>query len=101
MYIGLHVKYLLFLSDFNKLEFSGQGFEKFSIIKFHENPSSGSRVVACGRTDRQTDRQTDMTKVIVSFRNFAYAPKTDAEMFDLICLDLFAWVRLPDCEPNN
>jgi len=31
-------------------------------MKFHENPSSGSRVVACG--------QTDMTKLIVTFRDF-------------------------------
>jgi hypothetical protein len=43
-------------------------FEKYSNIKFHENPSSGSRVVPC--------RRTDMTKLIVTFRNFAKAPKT-------------------------
>jgi len=36
-----------------KLEFPGQIFEKFSNIKFHENPSSVSRVVTRGRTDRQ------------------------------------------------
>ena len=48
-----------------QLESAGQIFEKYSDSKFHENPSSGSRVVACGRTDRQrqaggqTDRQTD------------------------------------------
>jgi len=30
-----------------KLEFSLQIFEKFSNIKFHGNPSSGSRVVQC------------------------------------------------------
>ena len=34
-----------------KLEFSRHIFEKYSNIKFHENPSSG-RVVPCGRTDR-------------------------------------------------
>ena len=28
-----------------KLEFSGQVFEKYSNIKFHEYPASGSRVV--------------------------------------------------------
>jgi len=28
--------------------------EKDSNIKFHQNPSSGSRNVPCGRTDRQT-----------------------------------------------
>jgi len=27
-------------------------FEKFSNIKFHDNPSSGSWVVPCGWTDR-------------------------------------------------
>jgi hypothetical protein len=42
-----------------KLEFSRQIFEKYSNIKFHENPSSGSRVVPRGRTD--------MTKLIVAF----------------------------------
>ena len=37
------------------LEFSGKTFEKSSNIKFHGNPYSWSRVVACGRTNRQTD----------------------------------------------
>jgi len=40
-------------------------------LKFHENPSSGGRVVPCG----QTDRRIDMTKFIVAFRNFANTPK--------------------------
>jgi hypothetical protein len=48
------------------LEFSRQIFEKVSSIKFHENPSSGSRVVPCG--------QTDMKKPVVAFRNIANAP---------------------------
>jgi hypothetical protein len=34
------------------LEFSRRVFEKFSNFGFHENPSSGSRVVPFGRTDR-------------------------------------------------
>ena len=33
-----------------KLEFSRQMFEKCSDIKFHENPSRGSRVVPSGQT---------------------------------------------------
>ena len=54
MYIGLHVKYPLFLSDFNETcIFSTQIFEKSSNIKLHENPSSGSRVVPCEQTDKQ------------------------------------------------
>jgi hypothetical protein len=50
-YIGLNVKYPLFLLIVMKLEFSQQIFEKLSDIKFYENSSSGSRVVPCGRTD--------------------------------------------------
>jgi hypothetical protein len=36
-------------------EFSRQIFKKYSNIKFHENPFSGSRVVPCGRTDRHDE----------------------------------------------
>jgi len=32
-------------------EVSGYGFEKYSDTKCHENPSSGIRVVLCGRTN--------------------------------------------------
>jgi hypothetical protein len=39
-------------------------------IKFHENPSNGSRV-PCGRTGRRTN----MTDLIVGFRNFVNVPK--------------------------
>ena len=34
-----------------KLEFSLQIFEKYSNIKFHENPFRGSRGVACGQKE--------------------------------------------------
>jgi hypothetical protein len=53
-----------------KLEFSCHIFEKYPNIKFHENPSSGSRIVQY----EFADGRTDMTKLIVSFRNFANAP---------------------------
>jgi len=56
MYIGVHVKYTLSVSYFNKNEFSRQIFEKYSGIKFRENPSSGSRGVPCGRTDGRRNR---------------------------------------------
>ena len=54
-----------------KLELSRKFFEKYSNIKFNENLFNGSRVVPCGQKGEQTDRQTDMTKLIVAFRNFA------------------------------
>jgi hypothetical protein len=41
-------------------------------IKFHQNPSSWSRVIPCGR---ETKGQTNMKKLIVPFRKFANAPK--------------------------
>jgi hypothetical protein len=62
----LHVKYPLLLSDFNEMWiFSTQILEKVANIKFHQNPSSGGRVVPCGQKDM---------KLIVAFRNFTNAP---------------------------
>jgi hypothetical protein len=52
MFIGLHIKYPLFCSILMNLEFSGHDFEKSWNKKFHENPSSESRVVPCGRKTR-------------------------------------------------
>jgi hypothetical protein len=51
-----------------KLEFFLEFFKKYSNIKFHENPSSGSRIV-------NADGRTYMTMLIVTSRNFAKAPK--------------------------
>jgi len=47
-------------------------FIKVPNIKFHENSSSGSRAVACGRTDGGTD---GMTKQIDASREYAQASK--------------------------
>jgi len=44
--------------------------KKYSNVKFHENLSSGSRVVLCGRTDGRTDEQTHMMKLIVALPKF-------------------------------
>ena len=52
-------------------EYSQQIFEVYTNMKFHENPSSRSRVVRCG----QTGRRTDMVKPVVAFRHFANVPK--------------------------
>jgi len=40
-------------------------FEKYSDIKFHENPF------------RRTNRQTDMARLMVAIYNFAGTPKKD------------------------
>jgi hypothetical protein len=64
---SLHVKYALFLSDFNETRIFTTIFEKYSNIKSHKNSSSGNRVIPWGQTNM---------KPIVAFRDFANAPKT-------------------------
>ena len=59
-----------------KLILSRQIFEKYSNIKYCENPSNGSRVVPYG--------QTDMTKLIVSFRNLKKARNSEYRVLDTI-----------------
>ena len=58
-----------------KLEFSWQIFEESSNVKFNENLSSGSRVITCGLAGGQTD----LTKLVVAFRNFANAPRKNTK----------------------
>jgi hypothetical protein len=56
-----------------KREISRKIFENYSNIKFHENLSSGGRIVPCGRMDGQAG----MAKLVVTFCNFANAPKIE------------------------
>jgi hypothetical protein len=58
-----------------KFEFSEQIFEKVLNIKFHQNPSCGSRVIPCGQTDM---------KLAVAFRNFANAPKKGVSLIEAV-----------------
>ena len=60
IYISLHVKYPLFLFDFNETWIFLTDFEKISNIKFHKNPSSGVGLfLADGRTDGQAERHDE------------------------------------------
>ena len=45
-----------------KLEFS-RDFQKYSYTKFHENPSSGSRVVPCGQTARHDEANSRLSQL--------------------------------------
>jgi hypothetical protein len=70
MHIGLHVKYLLFLSDFiETLNFSTDFSKEYSTVKVNKNPSLKNRF------SQSEDRRMDVTKLIVAVRNFAKAPK--------------------------
>ena len=76
MYVGLHVKYPLFLSLFIKLEFSRQIFKNYAKINFHENPSSGSPVVPCGNTYGSTGGHGEAN---IRFPRFANAPRHNGD----------------------
>ena len=86
MYIYLHLKYPLFLSDLNEANFL-DSFSKNTEISnsmkilqvgsdlFHEDRQTG------GRKDRRTDGRTDVAKLVVAFRNCSNAPKKMVLMF--------------------
>ena len=70
-FTGSHIKYPLFLCNFNETEFSRNSLEKYLNVNVHENPSSRRRVVPRGRTDWQRC----MAKLIGAFRNIVNAPR--------------------------
>jgi hypothetical protein len=69
-YIGLRVKFPFFLSSI-KVKIFRQILEKYSNINFAKIHPVGTEFY---HADVQTDSQTDMTKLVVVFRNFANAP---------------------------
>jgi hypothetical protein len=68
MYIGLHVKYPLFLPDVEKVELLRQIFEKKKLSNFIKIRPVEAELF-------HTDGQSDTTKLIPIFRNFASALK--------------------------
>jgi hypothetical protein len=69
MSIGLHVKYLLFSSDFSETSIFSDSFSKnIQISNFME--------IRLLETEFHADGRTDMSNLIVDFRNFTDAPKT-------------------------
>ena len=61
-------------------------FQQILRFRFHENPSSGSGFIPCGRTD--------MTKLIDAFRNFANVRKM-AQYSDNKFDEVVLWNRFP------
>ena len=72
MYIGLHVKYPLFLSDFNETcNFIERFWKNNQISNFMKIRPVGAELLHA----EKKSGQMDMTKLIVAFRNFVKAPK--------------------------
>jgi hypothetical protein len=68
MYIGLRGKYQLFLSNFKENWIFSTDIHVTNVMKISSFGDKSSHA------DRRTDI-TDMTKLLVAFRNFANAPK--------------------------
>jgi hypothetical protein len=68
MRIGFHVKYPLFLLDYNETLTISTDFEKYWNIYFMKILPVGSEVF---HVDGQMDRQTVMTKLIIGFSQFS------------------------------
>jgi len=90
IYIGLHVKYPLCLSDFKETWIFWIHFRR--VLKFQGLWKSVQREPSCsmrrdGRTDRQTDRRTDVTKLIYAYRSFSNAPNTSFQVFTVRLLE--------------
>jgi hypothetical protein len=66
MYIGLHIKYPLFLSDFNETSIFLTNVWK--VLKYQISWKSVQWELGCSM---QMDRRADMTNLIVTFCNFA------------------------------
>jgi len=60
-----------------KLELSRQIFQKFSSVKLYENPFTGTEFL---HLHRLTDRQTDTSQLIVTFREEKFSTLFDFEM---------------------
>jgi len=59
---GLHVKSPLFLSAFYETLIFWKFLKKYPHYKFHENPSSGSWVIAHGWTNRRDDANSHFSQ---------------------------------------
>jgi len=88
-YIGLHVKWPLFLSDFNENWIFSTDFRRIFKCAISRNPTSGSEFIprrqiqTDRRTDGRTGGQTDITRLIVAFRNFAEEAKIHSVNTDI------------------
>jgi hypothetical protein len=75
MFIGLHVKNPLCLSDFNETRISSTDFRK------NLQKSNFIKIRPVGAELFLADGRSNTTKLVVSFRNFANAPKKESIQF--------------------
>ena len=79
MYTGLSVKCPLLLLDFNESWIFSTDFQKYSNIKFNENPSSGSRIFPMRMDENEKKNMTKTTVAFSKYFFFSKSPKTAFE----------------------
>ena len=81
MYIGLRLMYPVFLSDCNETS--------LFLIDFRKNTqvSNFMKIRSVGAEFFHADRRTDMTKLVVAFRNFANVPKNGDNYCCICCIE--------------
>jgi hypothetical protein len=85
-YIGLHVNYPLFFSDFNETEIFSTDFPNNQISNIMIILPVGADLFhADRRSDGGRDGRTDMTKLIIAFRNFVNAPEKSSLLMKFLC----------------
>jgi hypothetical protein len=85
MCIGLHVKHMSFLPDFNVTRIFSTDFLRTLISNFIEIRLVGAELF-------HADGWTDMTKLLIAVRNFAQAPKNDIAVLQLRNQELLLYV---------
>jgi hypothetical protein len=78
MYTSLHVRSS---SDFNETWLSSTDF--FKMLKYSVTQNTRPVGAELFYADGRTDRQIDVTKLIVAFLTFANAPKNDTQSIDM------------------
>jgi len=81
MYILLHVKYCYSSQILKKLDFLDSVSKNHQVLNLIQ--SVQWEPICSIRRDGRTDGQTDMTKLIVVFRNFVGAPKNWGEIMNV------------------
>ena len=88
MYIGLHVKYSFFLADFKEIWILSVDFGKYSIIIFHESPSSEAELFYADGYNKRTDGRGEVSVLLSQFCELVQERSVSKHLVKCHCLEL-------------